>query len=341
VHIRSYGFPFSLLVGGLSQLFVTCGGDPPNPLAATAANHPPLVQSITLDPATVAPGGSASVLVSATDPDGDAIFCRYQADHGSIAAKDPALTCAGASYVNDRGPEAGDTVHVTATDSRNASASASAPVRISQGISSTASPTPPPAPPPSPVPQDSNPIVRVQGNGGSCHPCTSTTGNSCPMECSVPMTADASDPDGDQLSFTWSGCASGSGRSVECRVTGLGPFKATVSVSDGRGGEAMASATAIGVNQTPALSCSGAIAVQGTQTITEPFGIADDDFQWSCSADVTGAPARINSVTCSQVSVTSCDPTQQASGCTSDIHVRARDPFGAVGSCSFSLTAQP
>src|SRR6185503_12943776 len=86
------------------------------------------------------------------------------------------------------------------------------------------------------------PTVKVLG-GGSCYP----------RPCQIAFEAEGQDRDGDPLEYTWSGCAAGKGRKAVCHVDGLGDFRATVRVTDGRGGHATDFGTARGVNDPPRL----------------------------------------------------------------------------------------
>jgi peptidoglycan-associated lipoprotein len=93
-------------------------------------------------------------------------------------------------------------------------------------------PPPPQAPPPPPAPQNHPPTVRAR-----CEPCTVYVGKTSTV------TADASDPDGDTLTYAWSAPAGTfTNRSaVSTPWTAPmqeGPVPVTVSVSDGKGGTA-------------------------------------------------------------------------------------------------------
>jgi outer membrane protein OmpA-like peptidoglycan-associated protein len=97
-------------------------------------------------------------------------------------------------------------------------------------------PPPPPAPPP-PPPANRPPTVTAQ-----CDPCTVEPGGRSTV------TANAQDPDGDQLTYRWS-APSGTFQNPADRQTQWtagqqeGPVTATVTVEDGRGGKAQATTT--------------------------------------------------------------------------------------------------
>ncbi|WP_291988280.1 OmpA family protein [Luteitalea sp.] len=93
-----------------------------------------------------------------------------------------------------------------------------------------APPPPPPPPPPPAVAENRPPTVKAR-----CNPCTVEVGKSSTI------TADASDPDGDPLTYKWS-CPAGTVAQPGNRETlwtapmQEGPVPCTVTVTDGKGG---------------------------------------------------------------------------------------------------------
>jgi outer membrane protein OmpA-like peptidoglycan-associated protein len=91
-------------------------------------------------------------------------------------------------------------------------------------------PPPPPPPAPPPPPKNQPPTVTAR-----CEPCTVEIGRT------ATVTADASDPDGDQLTYKWSAPAGNfanpADRQTPWTAPGQeGPVQVTVQVDDGRGG---------------------------------------------------------------------------------------------------------
>lgn len=88
---------------------------------------------------------------------------------------------------------------------------------------------------------------------------TITSCGECEVPCAVKLTAWASDPDGDELSYSWSGCASGDLPTATCTLRAPGRVEAMVTVSDGRGGTALAPVVIVGrsSNRPPVLKISG------------------------------------------------------------------------------------
>jgi hypothetical protein len=299
------------------------------------------------------------VMTMVTDADGDPLACVYEAAHGTLTVQDPSTSCNGATYRNDGQPASSDQIRVTATDRNNVSASAVAGIAIlgasaqptptprptppstmppappppgpepSPEPSPSASPSPSPSPSPTPTPPPNQPpTVSVTGDGQTCHP-----------NCTAVFTAQASDPNGDPLAYSWSGCASGSSATAQCSIGGLSSYTATVTVSDGRGGVATASASATGTNVKPNAQCPGEVHGQGNHNITIPVSASDPDDPASslqCEAVATEAPMQIFSVSCTSISAHTCNPSGPP-GCYSVVYFSAYDPFTANDSCSFVL----
>ena len=134
--------------------------------------------------------------------------------------------------------------------------SPTAPASVPAGPPPTATPaTPAPAPTPTiPVPtpkpnlRNHAPSVQITTGEGQCHPTLNRQQEVLP--CQVTFEAVASDPDGDRLKYSWTGCP-GKGPKAACTISRPGPVNLGVTVSDGRGGVAEATAVARGTNRPP------------------------------------------------------------------------------------------
>lgn len=73
----------------LPLVFLGCGDDDP---PTDSTNHDPVIVSITVNPASVAAGGTATITVVATDSDGDALTYSYAANGGSAVGTGPTAT---------------------------------------------------------------------------------------------------------------------------------------------------------------------------------------------------------------------------------------------------------
>jgi hypothetical protein len=134
------------------------------------------------------------------------------------------------------------------------------------------SPTAPPpqpmvsGPQASPVPPaipNSAPVVTVGFEGASvCAPEGSRA-------CSLTVVAQATDPDGDALTYAWSGCATGTAQRAVCTVTRDGVVVATVEVRDDHDHLVSASATGEGRGNSPPIVT---VAFQGASTCAPQIG---------------------------------------------------------------------
>lgn len=191
--------------------------EPPPP-----PNHPP-VAACSANPASVYAGTSDSVQihVNASDPDNDQLTYTYTATGGAVDGSGPdgRWTASGLAVGTY-------TVNAKVDDGKGGTATCSADIAV--------------APKPNQAPTiscstDRSPIMPGERTG---------------------ITAAASDPDGDPLTYSYSasgGTVNGSGPKAEFDSTGLAPGSYTVrcSVADGKGGTADASTT-VDVQQPPA-----------------------------------------------------------------------------------------
>jgi hypothetical protein len=203
------------------------------------------------------------------------------------------------------------------------------------------------APPDSPAPSANRPPrVSIRG-GGECHPhgALSLYGAA---PCIAEFVADATDPDDDAISYSWSGCASGDSRRVTCDVAKLAQYEVRVVVRDGRGGKDDATATARGVNSPPSVRYVAPAQLAPntvTQTLSEhPFDDpdGDEDFVELCvsAAVTTSGPcsATLGSGVCGITGAPMHLDIRTLAGpgaCKLDLSVR--DSWGTVGKRSYEI----
>lgn len=180
------------------------GGNPPPP----PPNHPPTV-TVTANPAKVFAGSGDSIVLQAqgADPDNDTLTYKWSATGGGIEGSGPEVRW------NSNGVNEGTyAATVTVDDGRGGTASAATELKVEQ------KPNTPPT-----ISCAANPASITVGQRSS-------------------ITATASDPDNDKLTYSYTtsgGRVTGSGANVQFDSTGVAPgtYTVTCHVSDGRGGE--------------------------------------------------------------------------------------------------------
>jgi len=272
-------------------------GDPLGP----SVNHAPVIRSVTLVPDRVPLGGTSHLSVDAIDPDGDALFYKYSADSGTITIPD-ASTPNQAVYVQNGAARLVDRITVTVVDRANAATSVTSKISLQGNQPPTVT------------------LAWVNGGkngGGTCHP-----------ECSITLRADASDPEGDALSYNWSGCTSGNEQTARCTIESVGAVTASVVVSDGHGGLATAAVEAQGVNAAP--NVSGGRTLSGPHatlavSASDPDGDALD-CGWTGTCTCTGSTGSYN---------LTCDVPGGAGSC--GMRFACTDVFGAGAETDFTV----
>ncbi len=183
-------------------------------VVSTRANRAPRLNSLEARPSTIEPGGTLSVEARATDPDGDALTYDWTAPGGwSISGQ-------------------GDSVQVTAPDTYAASGTIELVVEDARGQ------------------QSARGTVRVATATNRTPRVTSLTANPSVIRGgrTTSVRVDASDPDGDTLSYNWSvpnpwSIRASNGRSIDVQAP-LQPNSSArleVEVVDGHGGTVEAS----------------------------------------------------------------------------------------------------
>ena len=257
--------------GGTASDVVNVEVERPNP--PPPGNRRPTVTA-SCDPCTVAPGGEVSLTATASDPDGDPLTYSWSAPRGGF------IGAANGAAARWRAPDGAGTVavRVVVSDGRGGTASAVVNVEV--------------------VRPNRPPTVTA-----SCDPCTVDPGGE------VSLTATASDPDGDELTYTWSapqGDFLGSSDAATARwraPDGAGTVAVRVVVSDGRGGTASAvvNVEVVQPNWPPTVtaSCEPCVVSPGgetllTATASDP---EDDPLTYSWSAPQGGFLGGIDAAT--------------------------------------------
>jgi hypothetical protein len=181
--------------------------------AVPAENHPPTV-SCTADKSTVYldSGDEVTVNCAGSDPDNDPLNYAWTSTGGKVEGNGPQVR-----WLSAGTPVGSNTITAKVDDGRGGTASSSVMVNVE----------PKPNHPPT-VSLSADPSSLFAGEKSH-------------------VTAKASDPDGDPLSYTWranAGQVTGNGAAVDFDTSGLAPgnYTVTVRVDDGRGGAADAMA---------------------------------------------------------------------------------------------------
>jgi hypothetical protein len=188
----------------LTPLLACGGGEEAQPPPPTG-NQPPVI-SLTPEEPIVIPGAETRINYDASDPDGDKLSYAWETTGGTITAK------YGEFIIWEAPDFVGEfTISVTVSDGKGHTVSQSCPISVQ-------------------VTQQ--PVVSSV---------TAEPAELQPEETST-ITCDASDPDGDELSYAWSasgGTISGAGKTVTWKApAATGEFLITVKVNDGKGGKA-------------------------------------------------------------------------------------------------------
>ena len=200
------------------------GGTASADVAVEVTNRAPTV-SASCDPCDVAPGDEVTLSATASDPDGDPLTYAWSAPQGSFSgATDGATARWTAPAQTGR-----VTIRVQVADGRGGTASADVAVEVTN---------------------------RAPTVSASCDPCDVAPGDE------VTLSATASDPDGDPLTYAWSapqGSFSGATDGATARWTApaqTGRVTIRVQVADGRGGTASAGVAVEVTNRPPAFKQS-------------------------------------------------------------------------------------
>lgn len=215
------------------------------------ANHPPVITSLEAERETVLLSRSCQIECNATDPDGDELSYAWSAGGGGITGE--------GAVVNWTAPDSVGSYNVTAmvTDGRGATATKQVTITVRS---------------------NKPPIINSV---------TADTDWVTPSG-KVSVTCNATDPDGDELSYAWlpyGGDISSTGAVVTWTAPEeLGDYVIIVMVTDGYGGSAM-NGTIIEVSSTGSSRTLAAANSELEQVKTASLGYFGDHGYWPTTSD--------------------------------------------------------
>lgn len=170
--------------------------------------------------------------------------------------------------------------------------------------------------------------IIISGGGATCHPLSPSS------PCVLPLAASgATDANGDPLYYQWSGCSSSTKSQASCKVNAIGSVTGTVTVTDGRAGTALASATVTGVNAAPTLSGPGPVSMPSGTAKSLAYNETDDGGPLSCWVSVDqpeqGTQIFVSNVSCKPGwDVTFDVYSELCHDCYGVLYVNLRDAWG-------------
>lgn len=172
---------------------------------------------------------------------------------------------------------------------------------------------------------------------------TVSSSPACHPTCTVTFTAAPVDDEGDSMTVSWSGCASGTGLTKTCQVTSMATITATATATDSHGTSASASKSVQPANQTPSITNPGNKTWAKNTDVSFQFTVTDDDpaSTGSCVNYVVPSPVGTKQG-CAywQGSKWQADLHTSSSGGTGTISWTYKDQWGAPVNGSFTATVQ-
>ena len=158
--------------------------------------------------------------------------------------------------------------------------------------------------------------------------------------CTVEVVAQAIDPDGDTLLYSWSSCASGRAERTFCTVTAPGPVTATVTVDDQHLHVVSASGTASGggVNRPPDVHIGYISVPAAASTMIEILGnVVDPEDGFLCGREfcggisTTGNCGSSPALQCTCLAGLEAFLSRTAAGGTCSVTFEVKDKWGTIG----------
>ncbi|MEP6918086.1 MAG: hypothetical protein ABJC89_20735 [Acidobacteriota bacterium] len=172
-------------------------------------------------------------------------------------------------------------------------------------------------------------------------------GTHCTPSLNAPRTlevvAQGVDPEGDNLHYSWSGCATGAGQHAVCTVAAPGPVAATVTVDDGFAHIVRASASATGINRLPDVSIGYVVIPSGASGEIDVLGnVVDSEDGFLCGAEYCGGitysgACGAASLSCSCLAGLEVRIVRTLAVGTSSINLEVKDRWGAVAQPTIAI----
>jgi hypothetical protein len=149
------------------------------------------------------------------------------------------------------------------------------------------------------------------------------------------------DPDGDPLTYTWSGCARGSSARTNCTIDRPGPVVASVEVRDDNGHVATGAISATGTNQPPGVQI-GYVTLFPSGAIEMLGNVNDPDEGFLCGAQycvtlATAGACRPLALRCTCLAGLEGNVARTATTGSCTVTFTLKDSWGEIGNPTFTF----